>query len=180
MPVEQHAVLVMVIDPEVARRGLARAGLQTSHRGFIDLDVVALADAGDDELIEGQQAVGEVVVPGAHQVAGQLDAVGGFEFPLLAVKRAVVTELLGEQVGSERRREDGTGKQTGLERRGKRNGIELVLAHMGDALDDFQGEGGGFDVEALADFLAEQAELVGRGEHVGMNDLAHDGGQALE
>jgi hypothetical protein len=29
-------------------------------------------------------------------------AVGGFEFPLLAVKGAVVAELLGEKVGSER------------------------------------------------------------------------------
>jgi hypothetical protein len=29
-----------------------------------------------------------VVVPGAHEVTGELDAVGGFEFPVLAVKGA--------------------------------------------------------------------------------------------
>lgn len=51
---------------------------------------------------------------------------------------------------------------------------------MGEALDDFQGEGGGRDVEALARFLPEQAEVVGGGENLGMDDLAGDGGQAFE
>ena len=46
VPVEEDSVFGVVIDPEVPRRGLARAGLQTSHRGFIDLDVVGLAHAG--------------------------------------------------------------------------------------------------------------------------------------
>jgi hypothetical protein len=96
VPVEDPAVFIMVIDPEVARRGFARAGLQTSHRGFVDLDVVATADAHGDPLVERQKPVGQVVVPGAHEVAGELDAVGGLEFPLLAVKGAVIAELLGE------------------------------------------------------------------------------------
>ena len=37
-------------------------------------------------------------MPGAHQVAGELDAIGGFELPLLAVEGAVVAKLLGEEV----------------------------------------------------------------------------------
>jgi hypothetical protein len=32
---------------------------------------------------------------------------------------------------------------------------------MGEALDDFEGEGGGFDVKALAGFLADETELFG-------------------
>ena len=134
----------MEVDPEVPRHGLARVGFQTSHRGFINLDGVGLAHAGGDELIERLQLVGEVVVLGAHEVAGEFDAVGSFEFPLLAVKGAVVAELLGEQIGSER----------GGEGCGERNGFNLVFAHMGEPLDDFQCEGGGFDVETLANFLA--------------------------
>jgi hypothetical protein len=51
---------------------------------------------------------------------------------------------------------------------------------VGEPLDDFEGEGEGFDVEALADLFADEAEVVGRGEHVGVDDFAHDGGQALE
>jgi hypothetical protein len=74
-------------------------------------------------LIERLQLVGEVVVLGAHEVAGEFDAVGGFEFPLLAVKGAVVAELLGEQVGSERG--------------GERSGVNLVFAPMVEQLDDF-------------------------------------------
>ena len=68
-------------------------------------------------MIERLQPVGEVVVPGTHEVAGELDAVGGFEFPLLAVKGAVVAELLGEEVSSERLGEDAAGQQAGCERR---------------------------------------------------------------
>ena len=52
-------------------------------------------------MIEDEQAIGKVVVPGAHEVSCQLDAVGGFEFPLLAVEGAVIAELLGEEVGTE-------------------------------------------------------------------------------
>jgi len=51
---------------------------------------------------------------------------------------------------------------------------------VGEALDDLEGEGGGTDVEALAGFLTEQAEVVGGGEDFGMDDLADDGGQAFE
>ena len=50
-------------------------------------------------------------MPGAHQVTGELDAIGGFELPLLAVEGAVVAELLGEEVGSERGSEDVAGEE---------------------------------------------------------------------
>jgi hypothetical protein len=102
VPVKEDSMFGLVIDPKISRCCFARAGLQTSHWGFIDFEVVGLAQAGADELIERLQPIGEVVVPGAHEVAGEFDAVGGFELPLLAVKGAVVAELLGEKVGSER------------------------------------------------------------------------------
>ena len=66
----------VVIDPKLPRRGLARSGLQISHWGFIDFEAVGLAQAGADELIERLQPVGEVVVPGAHEVAGELGCRG--------------------------------------------------------------------------------------------------------
>jgi hypothetical protein len=130
--------------------------------------------------MERQQALGEVIMPGAHEVAGEFDAVGGLEFPLLAVKGALAAELLGEQVGSKRWSEHAAGKQAGFERRGDWHGIDFVFADMGEPLDDLKGEGGGFDVETLAGFLAEQAEFSARGGHFGVDDLAHDGGRALE
>ena len=52
-------------------------------------------------VVEGQEPVGEVVVPVAHVVAGEINAVGGFEFPLLAVEGAVIAKFLGEKIGSE-------------------------------------------------------------------------------
>ena len=99
-----------MINPEVAQRGLARAGLKTSDRSFVDLEVIRISKACGEDLMKRQQHVGKVVVPVAHEVAGHLDAVGGLEFPLLAVKRAVIAKLLCEQVSAKRRGEDGSGK----------------------------------------------------------------------
>ena len=104
----------VVIDPELAEGGFAFAGIEAADGRFVDFDVVGLAEAGGEELIEWQQAVGEVVVPGAHEVARELDAVGGAQFPLFAVKGAVIAELLGEQVGCERGGEDAAGEEAGF------------------------------------------------------------------
>jgi hypothetical protein len=54
-----------------------------------------LADARGNQLVESQQAICEVDVPEAHEVVGEFDAVGGFEFPLLAVKGFVIAKFLG-------------------------------------------------------------------------------------
>lgn len=35
-------------------------------------------------------------------------------------------------------------------------------------------------MKALAGFFAKKTELIGCGEHVGVDDFAHDGGQSLE
>ena len=180
VPVVEDAVFGVVIDPEVSGGGFAVAGFEAANGGLVDLEVVGLAKLCAEDFVKRMKGVGEVVVPGAHEVAGELDAVGGFELPLLAVKGAVVAELLGQEVGSEGGCEHAAGKQAGSERRGEWDGIKLVFAHMGQALDDFEGEGGGLDVQALADFFAKQAELVGGGENVGMGDLANDGGKAFE
>lgn len=114
VPIEEHAVFGMAVGPEVSERGFALAGLKAFDRSFIDLDVAGCAHACGDGLMERQQAFGEVVVPGAHEVAREFDAVGGAQFPFLAVKGAVVAELLGEKVGSERRGEHAAGQQAGF------------------------------------------------------------------
>jgi len=180
VPVEKDAVLEVVINPELAEGGFAFAGVQATDGGFVDFDVVGLPEAGGEKLIEGQQSLGKVVVPGAHEVAGEFDAVGGAQFPFLPIEGAVITEFLGEEVGSERGCQDAAGEQAGFERRSEGNGIDFVFTDVGEALDDLKGEGGGADVEALAGFLTEQAEVVGGGEDFGMDDLAGDGRQAFE
>lgn len=40
IPIEEHSVFIMLIDSKVARRGLARAGLKTSDRRFVDFDAI--------------------------------------------------------------------------------------------------------------------------------------------
>ena len=180
VPVVEDAVLGVVIDPEVAGGRFAVAGFEAADGGGVDLEVVGLAQLRTKDLVKGAEGIGKVIVPGAHEVACQLDAIGGFEFPLFAVKWAMVAELLGQKVGSQRGGEHAAGKQAGLEWRGDGGGIDLVFADVGLALDDFQCEGGGLDVQALADFFAQQAEVLGRGEHVGMSDLADHGGKAFE
>jgi len=64
--------------------------------------------------MEWQQAVGEVVVPGAHEVAGEINAVGGAQFPLLPIEGAVVTKILGEKMRGERGCQDAAGEEAGL------------------------------------------------------------------
>ena len=95
MPVEKRAVLDMVVGPELTECGLAEARLKTAHGSFADFDVGGGAEACGDQVVEWKQTIGEVVVPGAHEVACELDAVGGFELPLLAVEGAVAAESLG-------------------------------------------------------------------------------------
>jgi len=119
-------------------------------------------------------------VPGAHQVARELDAVGGAQLPFLAVKGAVVAKLLGQQVGAERGSEHAARKQAGFERRGDGDGVGIALEDVGEALDDLELEGGRRDVEAFAALLADQAVVVRCGEDGGVDDLANDGGQAFE
>lgn len=119
-------------------------------------------------------------MPVAHVVAGELDAVGGPQSPLLAVEGLVVAEFFGEQEGSEARGEDAAGKEAGFERWGEGGGIGVGLAQVGLAFDDFAGEGGGSCVEAFADFFSDEAEVIGVGEDFGVGDGALGGGEALE
>ena len=101
MPVKERAVLGVMIDPELAFLDLAIAGDLTVDGCLVDFDVVAPAKFPGDEVVEREESTGKVVVPVAHVVAGEINAVGGFEFPLLAVEGAVVAKLLGKEIGSE-------------------------------------------------------------------------------
>ena len=92
----------------------------------------------------------------------------------------MIAKFLGEQIGTERWGEHTARQKAGLERRSDGKRVGVALADMGETLDDLKGEGAGFDMQALAGFLAKQAEHVGLGQHVGMDDLADDGGQTLE
>jgi len=106
--------------------------------------------------------------------------VGGAQLPFLPVERAVVAKLLGEQIGAERGGQHAAGQQAGFQGSGEGRGVRIVLAHMDEALDDFQCEGGRRDMEPVAGLLSDPAEEFGMGEHFGMNDFAGRAGQALE
>ena len=101
MPVEKRAVLGVMVDPELSFLDLTIAGDLAGDGCFVDFEVVAPAKFPGNELVEREESTSKVVVPVAHVVAGEIDAVGGLEFPLLAVEGAVVAKFLGEEVGSE-------------------------------------------------------------------------------
>ena len=69
MAVEKNAVLLVVIDPELPEGGFAFAWVQAADGGFVYFDVVGLAEARGNQIVEGQQALGKVEVPVAHEVA---------------------------------------------------------------------------------------------------------------
>ena len=127
MPVKERAVFGVLIDPEVAGGGFSFSGFKAGDGGFVDADVVAGAKASGDEPVGREEAFGKVVVPVAHVVAGDFDPVAGPEFPLLAVKGAVVAKFLGEQICAEGWGEDTAGKEAGFERRGDGDGVGVVL-----------------------------------------------------
>ena len=102
VPVEERAVLGVLPDPEVAGGRFGFAEFEARDGCLINANVVAHADALGDEIVERQEPIGEVVVPVAHDVAFQINAVAGFEFPLFAVEGAVVEKFLGEEVGTQR------------------------------------------------------------------------------
>ena len=77
VPVEEDAVFGMMVGPEVALAGFPGARIEAANGCFIRLEVVAGAELGGDELVERLKSACKVVVPGAHEVAGEFDAVGG-------------------------------------------------------------------------------------------------------
>ena len=77
MPIEKDAMFGVVIDPEVAKGGFAGAWLKATDGGFVDLKVIGGEKTFGNELTKRQEPVGEVVVPGANEVAAQLNAVTG-------------------------------------------------------------------------------------------------------
>lgn len=79
VPVEERAVLGVLVDPEVAGGRFAFAGFEARDGCLINANVVAHADALGDEIVERQEPIGEVVVPVAHDVAFQINAVAGLE-----------------------------------------------------------------------------------------------------
>lgn len=101
MPVVDNSVFGVMVGPEVAGLGFAGAGLEVVDGCFVSFEVVGLPHARCDEVVEWKESLREVVVPAAHEVATQFDAVAGFEFPFFAVEGAVVAKLLGEEIGSE-------------------------------------------------------------------------------
>ena len=180
VPIKKRAVLGVVIDPELSFLDLAISGDLAVDGCLVDFDVVAAAKFPGDELVEREEASGKVVVPVAHVVAGEINAVGGFEFPLLAVKGAVVAKLLGKEIGSERGGEDASGKEAGFKRRGEGDGVGIVFANVGLTFDDFPGEGGGGGVKSNADFFPEEAEEFGMVPDFLIHDDFFDGGKPFE
>ena len=131
-----------------------------------------------------------MVVPVAHVVAGELDAVAGAQPPFETVKGLVVAEFFGEKECSKAGGEDAAGQEAGFQGRGDGNGVGVVFANVGLADDDLASEGlrGGVEADAgfLADLSAEasaeedETVVVGVGEDFGVNDGALDGGEVFE
>ena len=180
VPVEERAVLGVMIDPEVSGGGFAFAGFKAVDWGLVGLQVRALSEFDCDELVERQEAVGKVVVPVAHVVAGELDPVGGPESPFLAVEGLVVAKLFGEKESSKTGGEGAAGKETGCKWRGERNGVGVSFANVGLAFDDLAGEGGWAGVEADADFFSQETEVFGIGDDLWVGDDALGSGKAFE
>ena len=100
MPVEEDAVLGVMVGPEVALLGFATSRFEVADRSFVDFEVVTEAEFFGLVVVEAAQESGEVVVPGAHEVTSEDDAMGGFEAPFLSIEGLVVAELFGEKKGS--------------------------------------------------------------------------------
>ena len=96
VPVVEWAVVLVVEDPELAGGGFPGSWEEVFDGGLVDFDVGAGAHVGGDEVVEGLEGFGEVVVPVAHHVAVDFDAVGGAQLPFLALEGLVVAELFGE------------------------------------------------------------------------------------
>lgn len=180
VPVEERAVFGVLVDPKVAGGGFSFTGFEARYGCLINTNVVAHTDALGDEVVEGQEPLGEVVVPVAHDVAFQIDAVAGFEFPLFAVEGAVVAKFLGEEVGAQRGGEDALREEAGFKRWGEGDGVGVVLEDMGLTLDEFSHEGGGGCVEPDADGGVEEAEEIGVLLDFGVDDDALFGGKSFE
>ena len=78
VPIVEDAVFGMMVGPEVAFLGFAASGLKVVDGRFIDFEVVAQAEPLGVLLVEATKESGEMIVPRAHEVAGENDAVGGF------------------------------------------------------------------------------------------------------
>lgn len=101
VPVEEDSVLGVVVGPEVALGGFAFAGIKAADGSLIDFEVVACTHVLGNAPVKGLHHFGKVVVPCAHDVATQLDAVGGAKSPFETVEGLVVAKFFGEEVGCE-------------------------------------------------------------------------------
>ncbi len=97
MPIVEDAVLGVMVGPEVALLGFAAPGFKVVDGSLVYFEVVAQAEPLGLFFIEATKESCEVIVPGAHEVAGEDDSVGGFESPFLPVEGLVAAELFGEQ-----------------------------------------------------------------------------------
>lgn len=92
----------------------------------------------------------------------------------------MVAEFLGKQEGAEAGGEDAAGEKAGFERRGDGSGVGIAFANVDLTANDFDGEGGGINVEAFTDFLVDEAEMFGVLFDFGINDDALGGGEVFE
>ena len=100
MPVVNGAVLLVIVSPQITGGGFTFSRIETFDRGLIDPDVVALPDAIDKDFVKWSEPLGKVIMPAAHDIAGEYDLMTGTQLPFLTVKGTVVAKLLREQIGS--------------------------------------------------------------------------------
>lgn len=101
VPVEEDSVPGVMVGPEVALGGFAFAGIKAADGSLIDFEVVARTHVFGNAPVKGLHHFGKVVVPCAHDVATQMDAVGGAKSPLETVEGLMVAKFLGQQICTE-------------------------------------------------------------------------------
>lgn len=180
VPVVEDSVVDAVVSPEVAELSFAAAGLKVTDGSFVNAEIRALSYLGGDELPERKAEGGEVFLPFADETTIEVDAVSGFELPLLTVVGLMVAKFFAEEVGSETGGEMTFGKEAWLKRGGDEGGVGVAKWFVGGADDAFDGEGGGADVKFLVHFFSDTAVGAGISEDFCGDDGAFGAEEILE
>ena len=178
MPVIEDGATGDVRRPEVAGLSFAAAGLEVMDGGFVDLSVkcapmfVLDFPVNDGEPVGGEQGpVAEGFAVDAYSHAGE-----HFGLPVVGqVADEAVVDDLGDEAGGG----DAAVLQGGRQRVDEGLGCWVVLANEFATHELDAGELGGFEVELLAHFFADAAEVVRVEEDFGGIEFFADDGKVF-
>ena len=158
VPIVEHSGFRVVVYPQVAGFGFAMTGFEVVDGRFVDLQVAAVAKLCGEQFVKGFEHSGEMTMPVAHEGAGDFDAIGGSEFPLLALEGHVVAVFFAQDVRCQRRAQHTVFEQGRGQCGGIRCDLRIEFADVGGAHDALTVVACGTYFEPLADFLADAPE----------------------